>query len=196
MIRALIVDDHPLVREGLARLLTGQGIAVVGLAADGEEGIRLACQERPHIILWDLAMPGGGVAGLARLREVVPDSRILAVTALDDPWLGAEAARVGADGFLSKAASPGELQAAILDCLQGQGPLPPPPPLTPREEEVFRLLGTGSPNPEIARILGISIKTVESYLEGLKGKLGCRTTAELRARALRWGNSAVPRSPR
>ncbi|MBC7221303.1 response regulator transcription factor [Candidatus Bipolaricaulota bacterium] len=196
MIRVLIVDDHPLVREGLARLLAGHGIVVVGLAAEGEEGIRLARRERPDVVLWDLAMPGGGLGGLARLREAVPDSRILAVTALDDPWLGAEAARAGADGFLPKSSSPEELRTAILDCLQGRGPLPSPPALSPREEEVFRLLATGAPNPEIARSLGISIKTVESYLEGLKGKLGCRTTAELRARALRRGDSALPRSPR
>ncbi|MBC7169872.1 response regulator transcription factor [Candidatus Bipolaricaulota bacterium] len=187
MIRVLIVDDHPLVRDGLARLLAGHGIAVVGLAAEGGEGIRLARRERPDVVLWDLAMPGGGLGGLTRLREAVPDSRILAVTALDDPWLGAEAARAGADGFLSKSSSPEELRTAILDCLQGRGPLPSPPALSPREEEVFRLLATGAPNPEIARSLGISIKTVESHLEGLKGKLGCRTTAELRARALRLG---------
>lgn len=194
MIRLLIVDDHPLVREGLAQLLAGHGL-VVGLAADGEEGIRLARRERPDVVLWDLAMPGGGLEGLARLREAVPDTRILALTALDDPWLGAEAARAGADGFLSKASAPEELRAAIRDCLQGRGPLPAPPVLSPREQEVFRYLGTGATNREIARALGISIKTVESYLEGLKGKLGCRTTAELRARALRSGDNALPRSP-
>ena len=126
MIRTLIVDDHPLVREGLARLLAGQGISVVGLAADGEEGIRLARTENPDLVLWDLAMPGGGLAGLARLKEAVPAVRVLAVTALDDPWLGAEAARAGADGFLSKASSPDELRVAIEDCLRGRGPFPPP----------------------------------------------------------------------
>lgn len=187
MIRALIVDDHPLVREGLARLLAGQGISVVGLAADGEEGIRLARNERPDLVLWDLAMPGGGLAGLARLKEAAPDSRVLAVTALDDPWLGREAAKAGADGFLSKTASPEELRRAIEDCLRGRGPFPKAADLSPREEEVFRLLGTGLPNREVARELGISVKTVESHLEGLKAKLGCRTTAELRARALKQG---------
>lgn len=187
MIRVLIVDDHPLVREGLARLLAGQGISIVGLAADGEEGIRLAQAERPDVVLWDLAMPQGGLAGLTRLKEAAPDSRVLAVTALDDPWLGAEAARAGADGFLSKASSPDELRLAIEDCLRGRGPFPKAADLSPREEEVFRLLGTGLPNREVARALGISVKTVESHLEGLKEKLGCRTTAELRARALKRG---------
>jgi len=187
MIRALIVDDHPLVREGLARILAGQRISVVGLAADGEEGIRLARDEKPDLVLWDLAMPAGGLSGLAQLKDAAPDARILAVTALDDPWLGAEAARAGADGFLSKAASPDELRVAIEDCLRGRGPFPPPARLSPREEEVFCLLGAGRPNREIARELGISVKTVESHLEGLKAKLGCRTTTELRARALQRG---------
>lgn len=187
MTRALIVDDHPLVREGLARLLAGQGISVVGLAADGEEGIRLARQERPDLVLWDLAMPGGGLNGLTQVKEAVPGVRVLAVTALDDPWLGAEAARAGADGFLSKTASPDELRAAIEDCLRGRGPFPSPARLSPRENEMFRLLGAGLPNREIARDLGISVKTVESYLESLKAKMGCRTTAELRARALQRG---------
>ncbi len=184
VIRALIVDDHPLVREGLARLLVGQGISVVGLAADGEQGILLAQDEKPDLVLWDLAMPGGGLDGLARVKEAVPSARVLAVTAFDDPWLGAEAARAGADGFLSKASSPDELRVAIEDCLRGRGPFPPPVRLSPREEEVFRLLATGIPNRSIACELGISVKTVESHLEGLKAKLGCQTTAELRARAL------------
>ncbi|QAA77174.1 MAG: hypothetical protein BIP78_1408 [Candidatus Bipolaricaulis sibiricus] len=187
MIRILVVDDHPLVREGLARLLVGHGFAVVGLAADGEEGIRLAVREGADVILWDLAMPGGGLDGIARLKAAAPGSRLLAVTALDDPWLGAEAIRAGADGFLPKSSSPEELRRAILDSLAGRGPCPAPPPLSPREEEVFRLLGAGLGNQEIAQALGISVKTVETHLEALKGKLGCRTTAELRARALQRG---------
>lgn len=187
MIRVLIVDDHSLVREGLARVLAAQGMVVVGLAADGEEGVRLAQRESPDLVLWDLAMPGGGLGGLVRLKEAAPGVRILALTVLDDPWLGAEAARAGADGFLSKSASPEELRAAIEGCLRGRGPFPSAPPLSPREEEVFRLLGKGLSNREVAQELGISVKTVESYLEGLKLKLGCRTTAELRARALRRG---------
>ncbi len=187
MVRVLIVDDHPVVREGLARVLAAQGMSVVGRAADGDEGVGLAQAGGVDVVLWDLAMPGGGLGGLRRLKAAVPEVRVLALTALDDPWLGAEAARAGADGFLPKSASPEELRAAIEDCLRGRGPFPPAPPLSPREGEVFRLLGQGLPNRAIARELGISVKTVESYLEGLKLKLGCRTTAELRARALRRG---------
>jgi len=187
MIRVLIVDDHPLVREGLARLLVEAGIEVVAAAQDGEEGARLARQHEPDLVLWDLAMPGGGVAGLARLRQAVPECRVLVITALDDPWLTAEVACAGADGFLAKGSSPPELVAAVRDCVRGRTWLPSSPDLSPREEEVFALLAEGFPNREVARRLGISVKTVESHLERLKQKLGCGSTAELRARALRRG---------
>lgn len=186
MIRVLIVDDHPLVREGLARLLAEAGVEVVGAVGDGEEGGLLAAERTPDLVLWDLAMPDGGVAGLARLKKAVPRCRVLVITALDDPWLAAAVARAGADGFLAKCSSPDELVAAVHDCVRGR-PWRPPPPLSPREEEVFALLSQGFPNREIARHLGISVKTVESHLERLKEKLGCGSTSELRARALRRG---------
>lgn len=187
MIRVLIVDDHPVVREGLARLLAEAGIEVVGAVGDGEEGVRLAAERGPDLVLWDLAMPNGGVAGLARLRTAVPGCRVLVITALDDPWLAAEVARAGADGFLAKCSSPDDLIETIRDCVHGRCRLPPPPALTPREEEVFALLSQGFPNREMARHLGISVKTVESHLERLKEKLGCGSTSELRALGLRRG---------
>ncbi len=158
----------------------------MGTVGDGEGGVRLTAEQAPDLVLWDLAMPNGGVAGLARLRGAVPGCRILVITALDDPWLAAEVARAGADGFLAKCSSPDELVAAVHDCVRGRT-WRPPPPLSPREEEVFALLCQGFPNREIARGLGISVKTVESHLERLKEKLGCGSTSELRALALRRG---------
>ncbi|MCX7750772.1 MAG: response regulator transcription factor [Candidatus Bipolaricaulota bacterium] len=185
MVRILIVDDHPVVREGLARLLAERGAAVVGLAATGEEGIRLAQETGPDLIVWDLAMPGGGVEGLRRLREAVPGARILVLTALEGPGLGQEVRAAGADGLLFKASSAEEVWRGICACLRGEGPFPPVPSLSPREEEVLRLLGAGRSNRELAQELGISVKTVESHVESLKAKLGCRSAAELRALALR-----------
>jgi len=186
MIRVLIVDDHAVVRDGLARLLAEAGIEVVAAARDGDDGARLASEHTPDLVLWDLAMPGGGMVGLARLRQAVPESRVLVITALDDPWLAAEAARAGAHGFIAKTSSPAELVAAVRACVGGHL-WQPPCPLSPREGEVFTLLGAGLPNREIAHRLGISVKTVESHLERLKEKLGCGSTAELRARAVRRG---------
>lgn len=185
MIRVLIVDDHPVVRKGLARLLSRADIEVVGQAASGEEGVRLARDLSPDVVLWDLAMPGGGLTGIGRLRRGSPGVRVLVLTALDDPLLAREVARAGADGFLAKTCPPEELVAAVRACGQGRGYFPQLPCLSPREEEVLSLLSKGLSNREIAERLAISVKTVESHLEKLKAKLGCGSTAELRARALR-----------
>ncbi|MBC7099532.1 response regulator transcription factor [Candidatus Bipolaricaulota bacterium] len=185
MIRVLIVDDHPVVREGLARLLSRAGMYVVGEAGSGEEGVGLARGLSPQVVLWDLAMPGGGLAAIKRLREAAPQARILVLTALDDPLLSREAAAAGADGFLAKTCAPGELVAAVRACARGERVFPQGPELSPREEELLSLLSQGLSNREAAERLGISVKTVESHLENLKRKLGCKSTAELRARALR-----------
>lgn len=185
MIRVLVVDDHPIVREGLVRLLAKAGIEVVGQAQDGGEGVRLAALLRPQVVLWDLAMPGGGFRGLANLANAAPEARVLVLTALDDPLLAREAARTGAAGFLAKTASPRELVAALNACAQGENAFPNLPELTPRERQVLSLLGEGLSNQEIADKLGISVKTVEAHLERLKGKFCCTSTAELRAQALK-----------
>jgi len=185
MIRVLIVDDHPVVREGLARLLARAGLTPVGEAASGEEGIRLARELEPDVVLWDLAMPGGGLSAIGRLREAAPEARVFILTALDDPLLAREAARAGADGFLAKTCPPEELVEAVRACARGEACFPHLPCLSPREEEVLALLSQGLSNREIAERLAVSVKTVESHLEKLKEKLGCASTAELRARALR-----------
>ncbi|HIP99465.1 TPA: response regulator transcription factor [Candidatus Bipolaricaulota bacterium] len=185
MIRVLIVDDHPLVRRGLARLLSRAGMEPVGEAANGEEGLRLARELEPDVVLWDLAMPGGGLGALEGLRGAAPGARVLVLTALDDPLLAREAARAGATGFLAKTCPPEELIAAVRACARGTHYFPRLPCLSPREEEVLAFLSQGLSNREIAARLGVSVKTVESHLEKLKGKLGCASTAELRARALR-----------
>ena len=185
MIRVLIVDDHPLVRRGLARLLSRAGMEPVGEAATGEEGLRLAEELEPDVVLWDLAMPGGGLGAIQRLRTAAPKARVLILTALDDPLLAREAARAGADGFLAKTCPPEELISTVRACARGNRCFPTLPCLSSREEEVLGLLSQGLSNREIADRLSVSVKTVESYLEKLKAKLGCASTAELRARALR-----------
>lgn len=180
-----MVDDHPVVRAGLARVLERAGMTVVGQASGGEEGMRLAAQRSPDVILWDLAMPGGGVAAVGELRRVAPAARVLVITALDDPLLAREAARAGATGFLAKTAPADDLLAAVWACARGEPAFPDLPRLSPREEEVLALVGAGLSNQGIAGRLGISVKTVESHLERLKEKLDCATVAELRARAVR-----------
>jgi len=185
MIRVLVVDDHPVVRQGLSHLLSQAGMEVVGEAASGEEGMALTRELAPDVVLWDLAMPGGGLSAIGKLKTAVPGVRVLVLTALDDPLLSREVARAGADGFLGKTCTPEELAQAVRVCAQGIPFFPRLPELSPREEKVLDLLAQGLSNRLIADKLGISVKTVESYLENLKRKLGCASTAELRARALR-----------
>lgn len=185
MIRVLIVDDHPVVRAGLSRLLAREGIAVVGEAQTGEEGIALALELQPDVILWDLAMPGGGISGIPKLKAVAPEVRVMILTALDDPLLSREVMKAGADSFLAKTCHPDRLLAAVRACAQGKPHFPTFSPLSPREEELLALLSQGLTNREIAERLAVSVKTVENHIENLKAKLGLATTSELRALALR-----------
>jgi len=181
----LVADDHPLVREGLRRLLFRAGFEVVE-AENGEEAIRKAEELGPRLVLWDLLMPGGSLEGLRRLREKVPEAKILVLTALDTPGLGEEVLRAGAQGLVEKTADPEEILRAIHAVLRGETLAPLEENLTAREEEILRLLAQGLRLAEIAEKLGISPKTVESHLEHLKEKLRCKSVPELRALALRW----------
>ncbi|MFO8033885.1 MAG: response regulator transcription factor [Candidatus Bipolaricaulota bacterium] len=182
MIRIVIADDHALVREGLTRLLSRCGCQVVGQASGAEEGLQLVRKLSPDVVLWDLIMPGGGLDTLRALPGTV---RVLVLTAVDDVLLACEVARAGADGFLPKTSSPEKLTEAIARVARGETVFPPLPELSPRELEVLEHLGRGAPNPEIARSLGLSVKTVESHVERLKAKLGKESAAELRAWAAR-----------
>lgn len=191
----LVADDHPLVREGLKKLLERAGFRVVAEAEDGEKALRKAEEVRPELVLWDLLMPGGGLAGLRRLREKFPGVKILVLTAMDTPGLGEEALRAGAQGFIPKTASPEEILAALEAVARGNLFLPKEASLTPREQEILKLLARGLRLAEIAQELSISPKTVESHLENLREKLGCRTIPELRALAMRSQNPTDSPSP-
>jgi two-component system invasion response regulator UvrY len=182
----LLADDHALVREGLKRLLARAGFSAVAEAKDGGEALQKAEELHPDLVLWDLLMPGGGLEGLRRLREKVPEAKILVLTALDTPGLGEEVLRAGAQGLVEKTADPEEILRAIHAVLRGEILVPSEENLTAREEEILRLLAQGLRLAEIAEKLGISPKTVESHLEHLKEKLCCKSVPELRALALRW----------
>ena len=181
----LLADDHALVREGLKRLLARAGFSAVAEAKDGGEALQKAEELRPDLVLWDLLMPGGGLEGLRRLREKVPEAKILVLTALDTPGLGEEVLRAGAQGLVEKTADPEEILRAIHAVLRGETLAPLEENLTAREEEILRLLAQGLRLAEIAEKLGISPKTVESHLEHLKEKLRCKSVPDLRALAIR-----------
>jgi two-component system, NarL family, response regulator LiaR len=207
-IRVMLVDDHAVVREGLwAMLETKPGIEVIGEAADGEEAVERARRLKPDVILMDIIMPKkNGVCAIREIREFQPESRILVLSSAADDILVAESLRAGAMGYLLKTAMPNELVDAIKHVHAGETPLDPvvarnlvnkltdPLPsvplndiLTDRELEVLLLVARGMSNNEIARKLGISVRTVGTHISHILSKAGVENRTQLALIALRQG---------
>jgi DNA-binding NarL/FixJ family response regulator len=194
MIRILVADDHPVVREGLVAILgTQPDLEVVGEAADGLALVELAARLRPDLARVDLEMPGlDGIAAIGRLREAAPETRALVLTAFDSDERIIGALEAGARGYLLKGAPRAEIFAAIRTIAAGgsmlHGPVaarlvsrlarPLPPALTERELQVLALLARGRLNKEIAAELGISERTVKFHVSALMGKLGAGNRTE------------------
>ena len=211
-IRLLLVDDHAVLRAGLRFLLNAQpDMEVVGEAADGVEGARLAEELRPDVVLMDLTMPGGGgIEATRKVREACPETKVLVLTMHDDAGYVREALAAGASGFVLKQAADNDLLSAIRTVHASRtmvfaGPSPSwlagdregaKPSglalLTEREKEVVRLLALGHTNQEVAELLYISVKTVESHRTRIMEKLGLSRRAELVRFALENGLVSLP----
>ncbi|HEX2375970.1 MAG TPA: response regulator transcription factor [Gaiellales bacterium] len=200
-IRVLLVDDHPVVRQGLRALLSTQdGIDVVGEAGDGEAAVAAAERLSPDVVLMDVVMPGiDGVEALRRIGGRRPQTRVVMLTSYADERRAMEAVDAGASGFLLKDASPRDVVAAIRAAHRGEAILHPsvaakllaerrrPPAahadLTARELEVLRLIARGLPNKQIAAELHVSEKTVKTHVSAILRKLAVadRTQAAMYA---------------
>jgi two-component system, NarL family, response regulator NreC len=202
-ISVLLCDDHALLRAGLRALLaTERGIEVVGEADNGRTAVEQAVALRPDVALLDITMPElDGLAATARIRRQAPQVKVLMLTMHDDAEYLFRALEAGAHGYVLKRAAeadligairtvsvdeaflaPAALRQLVADYLRRRerGELPPPAePLTPREEDVLRLLAQGHTNAETAEALVISIKTVETHRAHILGKLGALAQAEL-----------------
>jgi len=200
-IRILVADDHVLVRSGLRALLRADpDVEVVGEAGDGAETLRLAAKLGPDLVLLDISMPDeSGISTAKRLKEAHPELFVLFLTMHEDESLLHEALRAGAAGYVIKRAEASELLQAIRSACRGdiyvhpamtRGLLrqpvsarprrgAPAEALTPRELEVLRLLVRGNTNRQIAGLLGLSTRTVESHRANLMGKLGLTSRVEL-----------------
>lgn len=204
-VRALAADDHPLYRKGLARALTTAGIEVVGEAATGPQALELIARHRPDVAVLDLQMPGldGGQVAAAARRDGLA-TRVLIVSAYDDPARVYDALQRGAAGFLHKECSPAEIVAGVLACAAGRDVMAPRlaaglaaeirrraepqrPELTERELEVLRLIAGGSSVPAIAKKLYLSPSTVKTHVHRLCEKLGVTGQAAAVAEAMRRG---------
>ena len=205
--RILLVDDHRIVREGLAAVLSQQpDIAVIGEASSAEEALEILASADPDLVVLDLHMPGmGGLRAIRHFKEVRPTTSILVLTVENSEMVLVEAVRAGAAGYVLKDASAEVVAQSIRLILQGgtvidshllqkalKGgiPLAPSPqetaavdPLTPRELEVLRLLAQGLGNQEIADQLGTSRVTSKKHVHHIIGKLQVsdRTQAVLKA---------------
>ena len=201
MIRVLVVDDHPLFRDGLVGLLaTVDDIEVVGSAADGDEAIRLCLETRPDVVLMDLNLPG--TPGLEATRRIAAGgtAAVLVLTMIDDDDSVVAALQVGARGYLLKGAAQEEVLAAIRTVAAGGavfgkgaaarvlagGRQRYGADLTEREAQVLALVADGCSNTEIARDLGLSLKTVQNHVSRVLAKMQVRdrTQAALRMRGL------------
>ena len=191
-LRIVLVDDHPMVRDGLRSLFeTIEDCEVVGVAGDGAEGLATVREHRPDVTLMDLAMPVmGGVEAIKRLLIEDPSARVLVLTMSDDDASVRAAMRAGARGYLLKNSNQHEVLAAVRAIANGQlvfgatvvptivgllepGAVAAPfPALSDREREVLALLAAGLGNQAIARRLGVSAKTVANSLSLILPKIG------------------------
>jgi DNA-binding NarL/FixJ family response regulator len=205
-LRVLLVDDHNLVRSGIRSLLEDiEGIEVVGEAADGGRAIELALELRPDLAVMDIAMKGvTGLEAAARIRRDVPETRVLILSMYANEEYVLAALKAGASGYLLKDAATAELALAVEAVRQGQAYLSPGVSvklveayagragegahgLTPRQEEILRLISEGNATKEIAHRLGLSVKTVESHRAQIMDRLGIRDVAGLVRYAIRTG---------
>jgi len=202
VIRLILVDDHPVVRHGLRGMLEAEpDLTVVGEASSGPEGVTLAAELRPDIVLMDLRMPGGdGVEATARIVATVPGVRVMVLTTYESDRDILRAIEAGAGGYLLKDASPAELAEGVRAAARGETVLAPsvastlvrqvrspaPPALSAREAEVLRLVARGLTNADIGRELFIAEATVKTHLLRSFAKLDVadRTAAVTRAMSL------------
>jgi DNA-binding NarL/FixJ family response regulator len=192
-IRLLIVDDHPIMRDGLRGVFSGdEEFEVVGEAGDGAEAIAVAQQVEVDVILMDLRMPAmGGVEAITRLRQLRHPARVLILTTYDTDRDVLPAIEAGATGYLLKDAPRDELIRAVRAAYAGRSVLapsvastlmgrvgaPPADALTPRELDVLRLVAEGGTNQSVARRLLVSETTIKTHLLHIYTKLGVRDRA-------------------
>jgi two-component system, NarL family, response regulator LiaR len=214
-IRIILADDHVLLRQGTAELLRKEAdIEVIGEADDGQQAIDLSLQLQPDIVVMDVRMPTlSGIEATRRIRESIPKTQVLVLTAYDDDQYIFALLQAGASGYLLKTAPVIDLVKAIRLVMAGESPLDPAiarklvvrtfadapipqpepdealtlEPLSPREQEVLQLLARGLNNRMIAQELYISDRTVQAHLTSIFAKMGVSSRLEAVLNAIRLG---------
>lgn len=207
MAKIIIADDHVVLRQGLKALLSlTEGWEVVAEAGDGFEVLPMVEKHDPDLLIIDLSMPNlGGIETIARLQRLTKKPYVLVLSARDDDYSVSEAMKAGANGFLPKTASQDELEFAARSVLKGQTYISPAvcqtmlhanaangnssqlASLSSREREVLKLLSEGHPNRDVAKLLHISPRTVDSHRANIMKKLSLSSNAELVQFAIKHG---------
>src|SRR5258705_9636371 len=204
-IRAVLADDHALVRQGLKALLEREGFQVAGEASDGQEAIRVVPSVRPDIAILDISMPIlNGIDAARELQKSSQRTKTILLTQHDEDQYVTEALRAGVKGYVLKSQAGADLVHAIKEVCRGSVYLSPnisravvdaylsktyvsTDPLSGRERQVLQLVGEGKSTKDIAVHLGISVKTAESHRARLMKKLDIHETASLVRYAIRRG---------
>ena len=202
IIRVLVADDHTILRDGIRSLLDEDPkIVVVGEAENGQAAVKMACQLEPDVVLMDIAMPIlNGLEATRQIKRDLPRVKVLILSMYDDDAYIQQALTYGAMGYILKDASASELLSAIYTVHKGEAVLSPPitrlviedylrwgglqnkgtdNSISPREHEVLQLIAEGYSNKEIAKILSISIKTVQTHRANLMKKLDLHDSGDL-----------------
>jgi DNA-binding NarL/FixJ family response regulator len=201
-IRVLLVDDHTVVRKGIRALLEHeQDIEVVGEAEDGLKGVQACIDHAPDVVILDMALPLlSGVEAARKIREKLPETRILILSMYDDEEYIIDSFKIGVSGYILKDVVVSDLVAAVRSVYRGSTFLSPsvseklrrqlqesptrsarhgPAKLTARERQILKLIADGYTSRQISEILKISFKTVQTHRAHIMEKLGVHSTAEL-----------------
>lgn len=205
-VRILLVDDHTILREGMRRSFDAAGEKVVGEASDGEEAVAKAIELRPDVTLMDVSMPVlDGIGATKRIREQVPDARVIVLTMHDEGDTRRLALEAGAVGFLTKGASFADVLKTVRDAATGDTGLSPElatsmleaarrapagasePLLSDRQVEILQSIANGATTKQVARQLGITQKTVHNHLNAIYRKLDTQSLTHAVLSAVRLG---------
>jgi DNA-binding NarL/FixJ family response regulator len=205
-ITVLLVEDHNLVRKGFRRLLEDDpSIEVVGESGDGEEGVRMALELNPRVVVMDYALPGcTGDEATRRIVSKMPSAGVLILSMHAEPAYLRNALEAGARGYVLKNALDLDLAGAVRRVAEGRTVIDPAlqaqaeaepsvaAKISPRERQVLQLIVEGRTNREIAALLGLSVHTVSVHRANIMGELGMHNTAELVVYAIRNGLVSLP----
>ena len=206
-IKVVVADDHEVVRSGLANLLKGSNIEIVGEAADGDEAVEKTMKHHPDVVLMDIRMPNrDGLSALEVIRDKLPDARVVMLSTYDNPTYVARSVALGATDFVLKGSTRQEIVDVITRAASGDEPLDTSVlrrvkrvmrrrhereddgiPLTNRELQVLRHVALGLSNREIGQSLGISIETVKEHVQNILRKLDVNDRTQAAVWAVRRG---------